>query len=439
MKYIEASIFGKTIGLIEDSKNGIRFQYDSKFPGMDLPISPIAMPYDPSKIFGYYDSMSFKGMPGIFQDSLPDGFALRMMLEHYRKKFGTAFNLTPLQKLAFTGANGIGAIEYSPSDVDDNSSQRLVELSELSGSIKKFLEGTLDSVFEELSATPSPNGARPKTNVFWDKPNNSMKTGREVDTPGFEPWIVKFYEKENELTMIEYAYMTLANNVGIKTPQIELITVSGEPHFMTKRFDRFNGNKLHQSSLSGLTNKDHMEQNILSYEEYLRITRMLTMDHADVEEAFRRMVFNVIGVNCDDHIKNFSYLMDDTGKWTISPAYDLIYSNGLATYGEHKMSINGKNKEIDLNDLAQCGYSGGLDEIFMKQCIKEFIDGFSMIGSLLKNTGVSSPIKTDIETSVILNIARLSAGLSVEAFPKRIKRKKIPSASHGDFYRKLLR
>lgn len=181
-----------------------------------------------------------------------------------------------------------------------------------------------------------------------------------------------------------------------------------------------------------------MEQNILSYEEYLRITRMLTMDHTDIEEAFRRMVFNVIGVNCDDHIKNFYYLMDNTGKWTISPAYDLIYSNGLATYGEHKMSINGKNKEIDLNDLAQCGYSGGLNEIFMKQCIEESIDGFSIIGNLLKNTGVSSPIKTDIETSVILNITRISAGLSVEAFPKRIKRKKIASASHEDFYRKLL-
>lgn len=437
MKYIKASIFGKSIGIIEDSKNGIRFQYDPEFPGHDLPISPIVMPYNPSKVFGYHESMAFKGMPGIFQDSIPEGFGLRMMLEHYREKFGAVFNLTPLQKLAFIGNNGIGAIEYEPAENDSSSSERFVELNEISASIKKFIEGSPDSVLKELSATPSPNGARPKTNIFWDRSNNRMKTGREITVSGFEPWIVKFFEKENELTMIEYVYMSLAKDIGLDVPEITLMDIAGEPHFMTKRFDRADGNKLHQASLSGLTNKDYMEQNIISYEEYLRITRMVTMNHTNVKEAFKRMVFNVVGVNCDDHIKNFSFLMDDTGTWKISPAYDLIYSNGLATYGEHKMSINGKNKEIDLNDIAQCGYSGGLDETFMKESIANIVENFASIGNRLKEIGVSHIMRSEIEKSVAINQSRLSIGLSAETFPRKAKRKNFMSSAHADIYRGL--
>lgn len=423
MKFIETYIFGNRIGIIEDGPFGIRFQYDKTFPGHDLPISPIKMPYDPSKVFGHYDSMAFKGMPGIFQDSIPDGFGLRLMLEYYREKYGAVFNLTPLQKLAFVGKSGIGAIEYMPPEYDTDVGERFIELRDICDSIKKFIDGNSDEVLKELRATPSPNGARPKTNVFYNQASARMKAGRDVTDPGYEAWIVKFFESDNELTMIEHVYSTLAGNIGMSVPETRLVDVDGENHFMTKRFDRSNGHKLHQASLSGLLNKDYMEQNALSYEEYLRYTRMLTKNNADVEEAYRRMVFNVIGVNCDDHIKNFSFLMDHNGDWKISPAYDLIYSNGLASYGEHKMSINNRNKQITLNDLAQCGYSGGLEASFMRETIVSVLDGYSSIGAQLKEAGVSAERVLEMVKEIDLVCMTISKDLSHDSFPQKIKKK----------------
>lgn len=437
MRFIQAYIYGKRIGVIEDGQNGIRFQYDSEFPGYDLPISPIKMPYDPGRIFGYHESMAFKGMPGIFQDSIPDGFGLRLMLEHYREKYGAVFNLTPLQKLAFVGTGGIGAIEYMPPEHDNTSAERFIELSEISASIKKFIEGSSDEVLKEIRATPSPNGARPKANIFWHRDSDRMKTGREIAAPDFEPWIVKFFESENELTMIEHVYTRLAEEIGLYVPETRLVNVDGEAHFMTKRFDRVDGHKLHQASLSGLTHKDYMEQNALSYEEYFRFTRMITANHSDVQEAFKRMVFNVIGVNCDDHIKNFSFLMDHSGKWNISPAYDLIYSNGLATHGEHKMSINNKNKEIDLNDIAQCGYDGGLEEPFMRTTIETIMDGYSSIGQKLREAEVSSERISEITKAVDSVRMRISEGFLSGVFPQKAKRKPIFGSVKTDIYRGL--
>lgn len=437
MKFIQAYIYGKRIGVIEDGQNGLRFQYDPEFPGHDLPISPIKMPYDPSRVFGYHESMAFRGMPGIFQDSIPDGFGLRLMLEHYREKYGAVFNLTPLQKLAFVGTEGIGAIEYMPPEHDNSSAERFVELSEISASIKKFIQGSSDEVLKEIRATPSPNGARPKTNIFWDRSSDRMRTGREITTPDFEPWIIKFFESDNELTMIEHVYTRLAEDIGLYVPQTRLVNVEGEHHFMTKRFDRINGHKLHQASLSGLTHKDYMEQNALSYEEYFRFTRMITSNQADVEEAFRRMVFNVVGVNCDDHIKNFSFLMDSTGKWNISPAYDLIYSNGPTSYGEHKMSINNKNREIDLYDIAQCGYDGGLEEPFMRTAIESVMDGYSSIGQKLKESGVSSERVAEITKAIDLVRTRISEGFSFGIFPKKAKKKPLLGSAKADIYKGL--
>ncbi|MDD4969904.1 MAG: HipA domain-containing protein [Paludibacter sp.] len=322
-----------------------------------------------------------------------------------------------------------------PPEHDAVSSERFIELSEISASIKKFIEGSSDEVLKEIGATPSPNGARPKTNIFWDQSSDRMKTGREVLSPDYEPWIIKFFESKNELTMIEHVYTQLAGEIGLYVPETRLLNVKDEAHFITKRFDRRSGHKLHQASLSGLTHKDFMEQNALSYEEYLRYTRMITANHVDVEEAFRRMLFNVVGVNCDDHTKNFSFLMDNTGAWNISPAYDLIYSNGPANYGEHKMSINNKNKEITLNDIAQCGYSGGLEAPFMKAAVESVLDGYSSIGDKLKESGVTPERVSEIVNAIDSVRMRISEGLSFGPFPEKVKKKGLFGSAKSDIYK----
>ncbi|RUM71890.1 MAG: hypothetical protein DSZ09_02310 [Sulfurovum sp.] len=205
----------------------------------------------------------------------------------------------------------------------------------------------------------------------------------------------------------------MAKKIGITVPIVKQIYLENEVHFASKRFDRLEEKKLHQATLAGLIHGDFMQQNACTYEEYLRITEGLSKSPAQTKEAYRRMVFNVIGKNCDDHIKNFSFLMDEQGEWCLSPAYDLLYSFGSVTYGEHKMSINGKNSDIMVNDLAQCGYSVGLEKRFMKQTIEEISDIFADLPAQLKGTNIS----TDIQNEMLKNIEPLS----IREFPERKK------------------
>lgn len=219
---------------------------------------------------------------------------------------------------------------------------------------KNLMAEQMEEVLTELIAHPSLGGARPKVAVQWRESDISVMLSAEC-VRGYEPWIIKFDELDREETKLEYVYMQIAKKVGINVPEFKQIHIDNETHFATKRFDRVGKEKLHQATLAGLIHGDFMQQNACSYKEYLRMSEVLTKSPAATKEAFRRMVFNVIGKNCDEHLKNFSFLMNPEGEWSLSPVYDLLYSFATVSYGEHKMSVNGKNSNITVEDLASCG------------------------------------------------------------------------------------
>jgi len=400
-KILIPSIFGEEIGVLLEGRNGVSFQYSSSFNAEKYPISPLRLPYDINRVFNYYDSMPFDGLPGIFADSLPDSFGNIAMREYFRRKYRkTQVKLSVLEKLAYIGSNGIGAIEYTPAD-NHNTYDVSMDLQRYADETRHLVEGNAEDVLNELLAHPSPGGARPKASVLWQQKDNSICMG-EKPKEGYEPWIVKFDEEGREETKLEFVYMSMAKEVGIAVPEFKHIAIADEIHFASKRFDRIDDmhTKLHQATLAALIHGDFMRQNACTYEEYLRISEGLTKSPSATKEAFRRMVFNVIGKNCDDHIKNFSFLMDKKGEWRLSPAYDLLYSFGPVTYGEHKMSINGKNANITLDDLAQCGYSAGLEKRFMKETIDHISDSFSQVDSRLQKGGLSATLTQEIVREV---------------------------------------
>jgi len=434
-KYIVPVIFGQKIGIIKEGKRGVEFQYFKDFDGDRLNISPIKLPFQPDRVFNYYDSMAFDGLPGVFADSLPDSFGNVLMQRFFERKGLQGHKLSIIDKLSYMGSKAVGAIEYHPPE-GENFDFLGIEFREYVQKIRKVIEGSAKEVIqEEILRHPSPGGARPKASVIWDRGKDIMKAGDWSDNEanGYEHWIVKFDEKGKELTKIEYVYFELARQAGLTTPETALIEMGGETHFAIKRFDRnFKGErKLHRASLAGLLHKDFMEAGLVSYEDFFRLALQLSGSYEDVKEAFRRMVFNVIGRNCDDHIKNVSFLMDSKGNWELSPAYDLIYSLGAAAFGQHKMSINGKTFNIKLNDLAQCGYEAGLDREFMKEAIENISDAFSSVAEKLKNVGVSKNEREGIQKNILF--------FSTSSFPDRKLKNRKRKGSMNRLAKKLLR
>jgi len=424
------SIFGQKIGVIMEDQNGISFQYYKDFDAVTLPISPISLPFDPNRVFNYYDAMPTKGLPGIFSDSLPDGFGTLVIREYFKRKKGKTsghFGLSYVEMLAYIGDNGIGAIEYEPSKKKET--DIALDIKEYASEMRNIYSGKADKVLNEILAHASPGGARPKASVLWNKKEDTLCLCHTSNmTVDMEPYIIKFDEEGKELTKIEYAYNQIAKDVGINTPNVALIESGDETHFATRRFDRDtqSGKKLHQATLAGLTHEDFMNRTF-SYERYIRISQNLTKDHRAAQEAYRRMVFNVIGKNCDDHIKNHSFLMDENGVWSLSPVYDIVHSDGPATFGQHRMTINGKIDNITLEDLLVCGLNSGLEEKFMKVTIENISDHFAEAEKRLINSNVSADTRKEILQSITpMSVSGFDDALksAKSQKPKRVRRMK---------------
>lgn len=209
------TIFGEEIGVLMEDKNGVSFQYSKNFDATKHPISPLRLPCDPNRVFNYYDSMPFKGLPGVFADSLPDSFGNLALREYFQRKYAkNIFKLSPLEKLAYIGSNGIGAIEYKPAiDEKVETYNMAIDLQRYAQETKRLIEGNAEDILYQLIAHPSPGGARPKAAVLWNKVTNSISMSNE-EKDGFEHWIIKFDEADREETKLEFVYMTLAEKWG---------------------------------------------------------------------------------------------------------------------------------------------------------------------------------------------------------------------------------
>lgn len=391
----EIFLWGTRIGIIhqDPSKPYASFEYDEKFCNSGIELSPIRMPLNRNIYeFPSLRGEPFYGMPGLVADSLPDKFG-NAVIEHWLMMQGKSMaDFTAVDRLCYTGKRAMGALEYVPSisdiqDIDENVNvnEMLKFASDVLTKRKTISLNAADHLtYSQLvQVGSSAGGARAKALIAWNEKTNEVRSGQLSLGEGYDYWLMKFdnvsqngdhgLEDKPEYTLIEYAYYLMAKACGIDMNECRIYRSEGENHFMTKRFDRENGKKLHMQSLGALAHINYQNPGLCAYELAAFYMRQIGLSYKEIEQFYRRMVFNCMAVNQDDHVKNVSFIMDKTGKWRLSPAYDITFSYNPQNkwLRAHQMTINGKTVGITGNDLLQAGKNMGIKERRIKEIIKE--------------------------------------------------------------------
>ncbi len=336
------------VGRLAEDKGSIVFEYDAGFIRSGLEISPYLLPL--SKGLHRDQTGLWRGLHGVFDDSLPDGWGLLLMDRHLRRGGQDPATVSPLYRLAWLGRRTMGALTYVPAIERKNNENELLDIQQLAANAQDVLEGDTAEILPVLlAAGGSPGGARPK--VLVGIRNNDIISGADMLPANFEPWMIKFCARKDAAYAgpVEYAYAGMARAAGIDMPETRLFEArDGKRYFGVKRFDRIGKRRIHMHSFGNMIGGSFREP-CADYIDLLKLTLDLTRDASDVQRAFRLMTFNVLAHNRDDHVKQFAFLMGEDGEWRLSPGYDLSFTDGPG--GEHTTSINGKGKGIDRTDL----------------------------------------------------------------------------------------
>lgn len=328
------------VGTLAEEGQRIYFEYDASFLKTPLPISPFKLAARPGLI--EHVDREFAPVFGVFDDSLPDSWGVLLMDREFRKQGRSIAGISQLDRLAYIGTRAMGALTYHPPLPDGQAGPLDVDLGVLAREAERVLEGSADEVLPALRiAGGSPGGARPKV-LVGVREDGRMIAGTAELPDGYRHFIIKFAAGEDgpHVGTVEAAYALMAAEAGLDMPPTRLFeTPDGGRYFGAERFDRRGKARFHMHSLGGLFHASHRVAS-MDYEGFLRTTRALTRDQRQVDEAYRRMVFNVVAHNRDDHVKNFSYLMDRNGEWKLAPGYDLIFSEGPGR--QHTMDVAGE-------------------------------------------------------------------------------------------------
>lgn len=370
---VEVHAWDQLVGAVAlDPKLGyFAFEYAPGFIKTGIELAPLTMPLAQAQrpfIFPQLAELTFRRLPAMLADALPDDFGNGLVNAWMANQGVNVADITALDRLAYTGKRGMGALEFRPARGPMSRSSTAIMLAELVESARHAVHGELDdnphaaaALKQLISVGTSAGGARAKAAIAWNPQTNEIRAGQFDVDPGFEHWILKFdgVGKDNELGeplgfgRIEYAYSLMARQAGIVMSPCRLLEESGRAHFMTKRFDRDGNSKLHTQTLCGMAQLDYRAKGVHDYSQLLGAMRQLKMGPAALEQAFRRIVFNILAANCDDHTKNFSFVLQNPMEWQLAPAYDLIFAynpKGEWTY-QHLMSVNGKFADIQRDDL----------------------------------------------------------------------------------------
>ena len=357
------------VGLLHQDKQRIFFEYAPGFLKSGIELSPFKLPLKA----GVFEEKAhvFDGLFGLFNDSLPDGWGC-LLLDRKLRKLGNSYaEITPLDRLSLIGANPMGALEYEPA-AEDSDLYGDIELDSLSGEVDRILEGEESLVLDELlKLNGSSGGARPKIVAYVSSDRKQIIHGGKSVPDGFTPWIIKFSEKHDPQTSgeLEHRYSLAAKAAGITMPDTHLFPLKdGRGCFGVQRFDRTPKGKVHTHTACGLLHASHRFAS-LDYENLLKLTWILTRNHADVVEMVRRMIFNVKSGNKDDHSKNFSFLLNEQLQWQLTPAYDLTPSAGIN--GEQTCMVNGKGRNITDADLIKTAATANISEAETKALIAQ--------------------------------------------------------------------
>lgn len=374
------------VGTLAEQDRRVYFEYDPGFVRSPLPLSPFKLPVRPDLV--EHLDRDFAGVFGVFNDSLPDGWGLLLMDREFRKRGFDPARLTALDRLAYIGTRGMGALTYHPpSDMDAQEAPR-IDLVAVAGQAKRILEGSAEEVLPALRiAGGSPGGARPKVLVGVGD-DGHMVSGTASLPDGVRHYLVKFPAREDgaEIGAVEAAYALMAREAGVDLPGTRLFeTPDGGRYFGAERFDRDGDRRVHMHTLGGLFHASHRIPS-MEYEGFLKATLVLTKDHRQVEEAFRRMAFNVLAHNRDDHVKNVSFLMDPSGTWRLAPGYDLVFSDGPA--GHHTMAVAGEAEHPTEQDMLDVGQGSGVDARRGREILQEVRHAVGQWPDFARRTGV---------------------------------------------------
>lgn len=346
------------------------FEYAPEFKRLGLDLSPIEMPISQQRVFAFSNISreTFLGLPGLFADSLPDAYG-KALLDRWLASNGRHF-ANPVERLCYQGKRSMGALEFEPAQNDYLETSSNIEIDSLVATAREVLNqkeafstnmsDTKEALINIIKVGTSAGGQRAKAIIAYNDETKEVRSGQIEAPEGFEHWLLKLDGVTNSelgdpqhYGKIEYVYYLIAKEAGIEMSECRLLEENGRAHFMTKRFDRQKNHKIHMQTLCGIAHYDYKMLRAYSYEQAFQVMRRLRLPYNQAEEMYRRMVFNVIARNQDDHTKNISFLMNRSGKWSLSPAYDVSWAyNPQGNWtSKHQMSINNKWDEITRADL----------------------------------------------------------------------------------------
>ncbi len=429
-------LWGRQIGAVSwyDKRSIAAFQYTPEFTSGDIEVSPLVMPLrDAPYEFPNLSRDTFKGLPGMLADCLPDKFgnALIDVWLAQQNRLPESFN--PVERLCYAGSRAMGALEFKPSLRDSAQADRLIDVAELTSlanailSERESLQGNLFSITnaqenstavqEILRVGTSAGGARAKAVLAWNEKTGAFKSGQTAADPGFSHWLLKFDGVSNNTDKeladpmgygrIEYAYSLMAKEAGLAMSECRLFEEGGRAHFMTRRFDRPAGEpKIHYASLYGLAHMAYSAPGTHShsYEDYFEVIEALDLSPESRLEAYRRMVFNVFGCNRDDHTKNFGFVMDESGEWGLAPAFDITYAfNPLPGKwtATQQMSIGGKREAVTREDLWAIGRQCSVATLpKLKSAIDTVISALENWSGFAQKAGVGDEVSSRIQAAI---------------------------------------
>ncbi|HUW98449.1 MAG TPA: type II toxin-antitoxin system HipA family toxin [Acidiferrobacter sp.] len=426
----EVRLWGRTIGAValQDGEDVARFEYDAAFAQSGIQIAPIVMPLS-RRVYRFpaLSRPTFHGLPGLLADSLPDTFGNALIDVWLASQGRQPDSFNAVERLCYTGQRGMGALEFVPAIGPTAKQTTHIEVSELVQLASEVLthrnnlqasfaaEYQEDTLRDILRVGTSAGGARAKAVIAWNPKTHEVRSGQVKAGQGFEYWLLKFDgvrgNKDKELEdpkgygVIEYAYYLMARECGIEMSECRLFEENGRSHFMTRRFDRLaGGEKLHMQSLSALAHYDFNRAGAYSYEQAFLVMRQLQLPMHAIEQLFRRMVFNIVARNQDDHVKNIAFLMNKAGEWSLSPAFDVTYSfNPAGAWtARHQMTMNGKRDHFTMADFNACAKQASMKRGYAAKIVAEVQATVAKWRSFAEPAGVPEGLRENIQS--LLNL-----------------------------------